>query len=569
LIGVRSRLLAVMARPKLKKGASKAYFLVAFLLLAIATFYVGWHANLVYSNVQDATVYPYLFKGPHLHDILLPGQHANILKFPLFWLQSIFPYTFTTFSLVNLGLLFSTVFGWCFLLAYIFGKQHLPLIFILMAAILLGSTSLSLNLIETTIRNIEYPIGLGFVIVVSRLLKNRPLRHLHLLFSIVIAALFALSLAGDSFMLYGFIAPLLVVIGIDWLRVPERFSRRSAAILSMVVGVTLLGFAIRRFVSLAGIAYYYVSPSLQTKIMPLDSFGPSLAHASSQILDLFGANIFNQSPGTGNSLYFANFVLLMIALAGIVSIMLWAFRSHTRTTINTRFETNRFVLAVIAASFFTTLLAYVFSGLVLTKLSNGTFADASNIRYITLLPFLLIVGALFILTRYYTVRRPLTFIVAGLLLLTILMSVSSIKNSRLDWDNFASATQSKIQSIISIIEANHVHQIISGDSLAAPIRFWSHDKIKFASLIGCKQYIFQGTRLSWRQPSPTPINTALVIDRVGFDGPYLGRCSDPQLQAIFGIPAKVEIPKQYANAPNSVEVWIYHYDIRQKLPNGR
>ncbi len=543
------------------------YLSLAFLTLV--TFYAGWHANLVYSNVQDATVYPYLFKSPHLHDILLPGQHANILKFPLFWLQSIFPYTFTTFSLVNFVLLFSLVFGWCFLLAYIFGKRHLPLIFILMAAVLLGSTSLSLNLIETTIRNIEYPIGLGFVIVVSRLLGKRSLGHLQLLFSIIVAALFTLSLAGDNFMLYGFIAPLLVVIGVDWLRAPERFSRHSAAILSIIVGVTLLGFVIRRFVSLVGIAYYYIDPSLQARIIPVDSFGPSLAHASSQILDLFGANIFNQPLGIGNSLYFANFVLLILAIVGIVSIILWSFRSHPRTTINTRLETNRFVLAVTATSFFTTLLAYVFSGLALTKLSNGTFVDAANIRYITLLPFLLIVGALFILTRYHTVRRPLTFIVASLLSLTILMSVSSIKNSRLYWDNFASDTQSKIQSIISIVEANHVYQIISGDSLGAPIRFWSHDKIKFASLIGCKQYIFRGSRLSWRQPSPIPINTALVIDRVGFDRPYLGSCSDTQLQAIFGTPAKVEIPKQYASVPNSVEIWIYHYDIRQKLSSGR
>src|ERR1700712_229026 len=148
-------------------------------ILALAALYAGLHANLVYANVQDATIYPYLFKGLHPHDVILPGSHPNILKFPLFWLQSVLPYDFLTFSIVNVGLLLATVFGWCLLLAYVFGKRRLALIFLIMTAVVLGASTLVWNLLETTIRNIEYPIGLAFMLMVSRLLEGRAIARKH------------------------------------------------------------------------------------------------------------------------------------------------------------------------------------------------------------------------------------------------------------------------------------------------------------------------------------------------------------------------------------------------------
>ncbi len=552
---------ASIYHPKHKISAGNVYLVTSFVVLALSTLYAGWHANLVYSNVQDATVYPYLFKGLHPHDIILPGSHPNILKFPLFWLQSLAPYNFATLTFVNLSLLFCTVFGWCFLLAYIFGKRNLPLIFIIMASILLGSVSLEMNLIETTIRNIEYPIGLAFILLVGRLLKNRPLSRKHQWVAMIIASLFSLSISGDNFMLFAFVTPILLALCIDWLRT-SQLPRRVTTAFGLVVVVVVASAAIRKFVSLAGITYY---PGPSTKVLPVDSFGPSLAHAASQVPDLFGATIFGQPVKMNNSIYFVNFVLLVIGLCGLVAILRWAFQLSCNKAANNKFSTDRFVLATLSLSFLTTIGSYILSGLAVVKLPDGTFTDASNTRYLSLIPFLLLPGILFVLARHHTARRPLLFIVAGVTMLSIVVSIPSIRKSSVGGDTFSTITQDNIQSTLAILRSNNITQIVSGDALAAPIRFWSHDKIQFASLASCNQYMHQNTRLSWRQTSPKPISTALIIDRVGADRAGLGLCSDEELRGQFGAPAKVEIPKQYSSQPTAFEVWIYHYDIRQKL----
>ena len=547
---------------RINKTVTIAYFSLSFFVLLVAAIYVGWHANRVYSTVQDATVYPFLFKNPHLHDIVLPSSHANILKFPLFILQSLIPYNMTTLTIIDCGLLLLTVFGWCLLLAYVFGKKYLPILFILMAAILVGSTTLDLNLIETTIRNIEYPIGLAFIILCSKLLtKTFVSNKRQIIVGASIALLFTLALAGDSFMLPAFILPIAALLVIEWLKNKQL----SMRIVSMLLSVLIISTVIHHLVATFGIANYYGGSVLQTKIVPIDSFAPSVAHSVSQIIDLFGAIIFNKTVDISNALYFVNFAILILALVGIFLIILRGIRDYKPKDNDTGLSANCFVLTVLAFSFFTTLGAYIFSGLVVTKMPDGRFVDAYNIRYLTLIPFLLIAGVVFIISNYNSFKRPLAPILSALLILSILLSTTAIKDSWHSSDFYAAATISKIQSLVSVVESNNIHEIFTGDSLAAPIRFWSSDKIQFASLIGCNQYMYQNIRVSWRVPSPSQIDSALVIDRLGSDGAFFGKCSDKQLETIFGKPYKIVIPKGFENNPTSVEVWIYHYDLRQKL----
>lgn len=556
-----SHIVRYIRRPATQKKIYIFAVLGSLAGLIISILYAGWHANLVFSNVQDATIYPYLFDGLHPHDIILPGAHPNVLKFPLFVLQTIIPYNFVSFTIVNLGLLLLTVLGWCLLLAHIFGKKYLPVVNLVMSTVLLSSPVLATNLIETTIRNIEYPIGLCFLLVAGRLLQPRSLTRLELTICSIVCILFSLSMAGDSFMLYGFAAPILLALGIDWLQT-GRLSRRGMIVATIVAVTVVSGIVLRHAITLLGVQYF---PGPSTKILSIDSLGPSIAHASAQLPEIFGANIFGQTVKASNSIYFLNFILLIIGFIGIISMVRWAFGRSPKRMDDKDHLYKRFVIGTIGLSFIATACSYILSGLVVVKLNNGVYSDAQNIRYITLLPFLLVAGIIFIISRYSTHLKP--FIVTGtvILILCAIGSIPAIKQSRTAGDTFNMITQENIQSVINILKTNNIKQIAIGDSLGAPVRFWSSDSVHFAPLVGCTQYMHQNTRLSWRQASAKPIRTALVIDRISADRAGLGACSNEQLRATYGSPSKIVVPEHHLSDPQTMQIWIYDYDLRQRL----
>lgn len=535
---------------------------VSFFLLALVTLYCAWYANYYLSGNSDDLIYPYIFHNFRFHDLILPGQHSNILKFPVFALQAIFPYTFATFTIVSIGLVFVTVLGWAFLLMKLFGRRYAPLICVTLASILLGSRLLNYDLLGTTIRNIEFPIVLAFIMVAGSLLQKRALQRRDYIYGSIAGALFALTLAGDSFFLYTVCASLFICLAFLWF-IQQPGSKKGSTphfrnTLVYAIGFTVLALCIRAAVSVLGIAKYYTAAVFKPHILPLNHLAPSLSTASTQTLDLFNANIFGQQVSPTHSLVFINFFLLVLGVAGLLYMLRDGFSHAGRTALLTRIShSHLFVFTVAAVWGFVSFAAYIASDLVVGPDANGNIVSLYQERYITLIPLLLITGIAYLVWRRFDARKIIFFGLPILTILVLLVNLPSIRTSHV----YDGTLRDGPIAVAKAAKANHVQLVISGYWYGSAVRFWSHNQLQFTSVAGCNipQPTFN-TRSSWYIPSSSIHTTALVIVHKGIDASYW-TCSTSDLLRIYGQPAKTI----KVETPDQPELWIYNHDIRDKI----
>lgn len=545
-------MLRKLYRPKLALYGSLA-------LLCIATLYSAWYANYYLSGNSDDVIYPYLFQHFKAHDLVLPGQHANILKFPLFILQAVTPYNFTTFSIVSIGLVVTTVLGWALLLIWLFGKRWASLISLSLTALLLGSQLFNYDILGTTIRNIEFPIVLAFIIFAGKLLKRYTLSRKELITGGVIALLFSLTIAGDSFFLYTICSSLLVTLGYFWF-IGEKDGKQKpqyAHSLIYVVGATISSFIIRLFIKLLGVQYY-TAGVFKPHILPLNHLGLSLSTAATQVLDLFGANIFGQAIRPGIVLSLLNFFLLALGLIGVIYMLKDTFCAESRKLLVARIAFSRvFIFAALGLTAVVSFSTYIASDLVVSETPQKTITSLYQERYLTIIPLLLTAGIIYFVWRKFE-KRQLVFIglpiiiAAGLLVGGRVIVHSHAYNGSLREGPITIAKAAKEQ---------HVQVALTGYWYGAVLRFWSHNSLDVASVAACNipQPTFN-TRLSWYKPSAKITTTALVVVHSGVDATYWN-CPDELLRQIYGDPVKiVHIP-----TGDQPDLWIYHYDVRSKV----
>jgi hypothetical protein len=161
------------------KNQGKLRLALLAVLLAV-TVYTSVCASIFIANNSDAVVYPYLFMdGIGGSDMVVPGKHANILKYPLFWLQSVLPYNYETLMVVNVLLVVATVFGWLFLLMRIVDRKYHDVLIAGLILLLISSQSFNTEIIYNTVRNIEYPIALAFIMATAHILLGKAFRRRH------------------------------------------------------------------------------------------------------------------------------------------------------------------------------------------------------------------------------------------------------------------------------------------------------------------------------------------------------------------------------------------------------
>ncbi len=551
---------------KLKKVATNNFlkylqYILPSLLLLGSIFYFSWYSNIFFGNVQDAILYPYLVQDFHLHDTVLPGGHTNILKFPLFIIQAILPYNPVTLFIVNFSLVLFSVGLWCLLLINIFGKKFLPLIFSLASAFLLSSVLMQTNFTETTIRNIEYPIGLALILIIGQYLRSVKFTRKRITLAALITILFILAVAGDSFMLYAFAIPVLAML-IAYSLQSQKINRKVAYAFLYVLAIVFASIITRKLIAFTGIAELYFAESFDAKIIPFEQFFPALSHAIDQLFRLSGADIGNRFIEIQNAIYFVNLALVFVGIAGLAYIFIKTCRDYYRKSeVNTN---NNFVLSTLFLSFIFTFFAYIVSGLALVAMDNGSLVNASNERYITLLPFLIIAGICVVIDNFYNSKVRATIVIV--IISSIIISAPSITSSFQRIESYAQNSRKVIENVKEAALTNKVSFILSGDTLGSTVRFWSENKIKYASILKCNQYMTHNTRLSWYQEDGTP--TALLVDRTGLDAQYWTGCTNEKLNSIYGQPAKiVPIDNPAGSAP--IELWIYNDDVRNRTFRAR
>ncbi len=188
----------------IKRRFGKTYALIAVtVLLATTLFWSLLSARLHQSNA-DQLVNPYMFENANtFRGSLLPGQHTQLLKWPLFMLVQMFDYTHASFVAMTVLTTLLTVGLFAALLYYI---ERRPLMFgtlcLALASVLLlipanpySGGLLPVNMAMLTTRNIEYIIFVASLGLLARAI------HIKTLSFWAGASLLALLAASDKLFL--------------------------------------------------------------------------------------------------------------------------------------------------------------------------------------------------------------------------------------------------------------------------------------------------------------------------------------------------------------------------------
>lgn len=529
--------------------------ITSLVLLLCASIYFGLVAHQHYLNVQDAILYPYLLQEYHRHDLVLPSGHANYLKFPLFFLQAALPYNQFTLALVDVGLVVVTCFGWIYLLYRLFGKKYIALASTLLASFLTVSPSLALNLAETTIRNIEYPLGLAFVVMLVLLVTHHQSLKRYSKKQLVgmglLTALFALSVASDTAILYIFCFPVLVVFGLVWLRTGSKKVILPSAVLVGSIAAAALFQVVGRRLSL-----FYSNPNAPMGFAPFDQLNNNIGIAIQQYFDLFGGVLWGKPISPNIFAYALGFAVAIFTIGSIVFVVKQLLNQKTvPSNKNKQDEVVAYrqllVSAIGAMSIITTLVIYTLS----------INANLGNIRYITIIPFFALILIVYTFSHLRS-GRVLSYIACAVLVLGMVVSYKSIADTattRLVYSNHSSRV---LDAIAQTLKNENVKVLVSGDTIGAPVRFRLNGNLQYTPIYRCFDQFGWNTRLSWYQPLPGSTRTALVIDKQGLDLDYWHGCDYQQIEAFYGTPVKKMQVEGLPWLTDPVYIWIYDHDIR-------
>lgn len=538
--------------PKRRSFIYYALLAFAIALLLATTVYAGYQASNTYSTDSNAVILTQQFSKGISFPVVLPGPHATLIIIPLIYLQGHLPYHYTSFTIVNIGLVLVTMVAWAFLLIKLFGRRYEIPILILLSSLIFTAVAFSLSIGYTTIRNIEYPIALWFVMIIAGLLKGLRYSRKQLALAAIGSILFSIVLAGDSFFNYAIILPLLVVIAWYWVQSRE-FTMSMVKAIVLMAAVFVGADALKLVLSKAGIIHFDYSFWGPNVILSTDKVWQSVGVALQQLLQLHGAYIFGQVVNYHNVATFFNFGLVLASIVGLGFILRNANRSYRNKEGLT--SNNDFVFAVMAVSYFVAFIIYALSGYAIATLPSGQIVSDQNARYISIMPFISVIALVWLLKNYYKRHIAFIAIICAVLVVGIATShsaVSAAYSQRTDQLELA-PSRTSINNLIGILKNNDVTEV-SADYWYGPIiRFWSNSTIGLAQQVGCSPPVLSTNANEFIHQKG--INTALVIDRGGLNYDFW-TCTDPQLLQFYGTPTK-EFQVQGA-APNTLtEIWIY------------
>lgn len=531
-----------------QRVAYKFALVLSVAILLFTSTYAGYRASQAYSTDSNAIVSAQLFNKTAKTPIVVPGPHSNLLVDPLFYIQGHLPYNYKSFTLGNVSLVLITMIAWAILLIKLFGRKYEILILLLLSSLILTSVTFSLSLGYTAIRNIQYPIALLFVMIVSQLLgSKRKYTRLQLWSTAIGSVLFSITLAGDDFFIYGLFLPLLFVIILFWVQ-STKFTRNMVKALLLLGAVYLGAELMKAILSATNILDFNFTFGVQNTIIPTRALGPSLTIALQQLLNLQGANIFGQVIQLHNLAIFVNFGLFLTGMVSLFMILFLANRSF-RAKVGI-VDSNNYVFSVVAVCYFVTFWIYVLSGYVITTLPNGHIISVENTRCISFMPLLGTVGIIWLIKNYFSEARAFLAVLCAVLIICMAVGFSGVNTLYKSGVQMELApSRASIDQIIDILRQNNVNTVLADYWYAPVITFWSNNEFSLAAQPTCipnsqqAKFIYnKGTK------------AALIIDRGGLNYAFWN-CTDQHLLQTYGAPdKKFEVP---GVTSNPVQIWLY------------
>ena len=529
-----------------KKLAVDVLFIGSLLTLAGATIYISFLFTLAHLSTGDQYDNTYLTLQWHPGVTLtFLAQHTNLVKLPFLWLQAtLIPYNTASLAAGNIALVGTTTLGSVFLVHKLYGRRLVTAAAaILVAALLLASPDFSSNLVESSIRNIEYLIAFIYIYLLRRLLAMYSWK-----IWVAAMAILALLVASDLFFLY--VLPLSIIIAVLVLFRQKTLSRRQAVVLATnACAGGMAGLILLKLLSLLHVLHLV---SVVRYFLPYSLLGGQIGNAIQQAFVIMGGEFFGQTLDRQGAARLILTLPLVIACAAVYIILAQPVKEQRRRER----AKQQFLPAVFAVMFLATFGVYVLSG----------FATATqeNIRYITIVPFLAVLLVVHMLRQRQYLLIALALLVFGAAIICL-----PAAQGRAAYDkSFSNAWIALDQKIITAMSARHVSVGYGTLGYSATTWFLSHRAINVYNIRPCNSKNPVLSSSIWYVPKGD-IPTALVIDRsvaAAWEWETWANCSDDHLVQIYGQPEE-RITVGYQQG-QPIEVWFFNYDIAKRLVGG-
>lgn len=534
------------------------------LFVVVTTMSAVIAANNLTAN-SDSNVYPYLLQNiTEPNQIIVSSKHTNLLKFPFFFMQAILPINFTTYMIETSLLFVTTVFLWVLITIYSIGKNSLKPTLVTASVLMLASPLFNNEIVYSTVRNIDYPVALLFIVVLARfitgdLLGKRIIWNIpvHYLKVAGVCALASVLIAGDMFFFY-ILAPSVIAMSLfAYLRYPNKPIRHRSIIAAVVATATaLLGIALKKVLDIIGLydidAKYLTDQKFELSALPI-----MIKSIIKQTMSLFGIS-FSEPHFVVTSIY--TILALCLVLYGAIRLI----RGLRKHPLDSGFLA---VIGVVSIGLLV-VAAYIASGLAVIKTANGSYVHSDNTRYLTLIPLAAVfVGSYIVARKVVPIpRRMHTYVTVAFVFGITFFVVNAVSSYGRQIDNASPRKEAEI-AVAKALESEHVSAAVTGYWYGSSMKLWSQSSLTYAVVAECNKPSPLNTRREWYKPSDTTKRSALVIDMSDGDLAFLGYCKGTDLERIYGTPIKT---LQVDTGPKPgldkyVNIWIYDYDVRSRL----
>lgn len=526
---------------------SGALAIISFLIVLVACCYAVPMATLAQSSTADQ------FNSTYIASEWKPGgkivvlaQHTNLIKLPVLWVQGNLRYGMRSWVILNLLFVLSAVLSWS-LLIYLLTRQKAVLTIsnLLFAALILGSTDFVIGLSMTTQMNLEYPLILLYLMVVTS--KFEKFDKTWFLLS---ATILALLVASGYFFIYAISVATVLAATVLFFWQKINVNRWLITLSNVSLG-TLGGVILLYFLEFAG-PLKLLGKEGVSKFISYDVFWQQTQTILHQVLKLFGGDFFGLPLSKTTLLTLPMAALFISAIAVVIRYL------KKDSLAKSSLYRNQYISFYIAVVALTVCLAYLFSG-------EATIGDA-NIRHLTIIPFIGVLLVATYITKEVRMEKRVIFI-----LLAFFVFASSMLRIRKTQAVYSSKRADTIawvnidKAIVSYLKSNDIKIAYGTIGYSATTWFYSNKKVDVYNIIPCNKTYPPLSYSGWYTPKK-PQKTALIIDR-SFPSYAKGEswypCSDEAIARIYGQPIKRESIGSIDSKP--IEVWTYGHDINANM----
>lgn len=542
---------------------------LSVLALFGASLFIGYHSAIANQFNADTVADNYMFMdvtGPH--QVVAPGTHTYLLKWPLFLLHNAWGFTLGSYIAICMGLSAITYLGFLFFTYKVApSKKIVSLIALLLTAIILltkpfaSTDSFSLvNIAMPTIRNIEYLLYFGFL----ALLVRATWRNRYFWLAI---PLFAILTASDPFFLYLGCA---ASVGLVALRYAKPSQITGTLPEMSMLAATLTGAILGRLI-IIGINAWGIVEVSSFKISPLP-FTPSMHALWDNILGTingtlvnFGGAFFGEPAAIVSLPIVLNTLVAIAAVAATVHLVRHA--PQEKPLFLKRPQPSQLRTRFMYASLFSAITAYA----AFIVSSHDGVAFVGGIRYLYIGVFVGLLALAYILYRQNVQLTKGFYSAALIVAITICAGLPTAKIQQLravdDQQRLMGVTA---ETALKELEQRQISVVAGSFWSIFPMRFIGENKtphyqLTVAPIEKCalaKNYFINK---QWYTPSESVTNSALYLALDGKEPNSYDGCPAAELERIYGKPAEIiTLPQDDAGRDLGV-IWRYNYDIRTRI----